>query len=203
MQELTRIRNERGWSQQKLSDVAKVNKATINQIERGRRSPNVETLEKLAAALGVELGDFFPKAQAPLPLKEGERGHFSFKEAREGLDKYCEHWEQLLAKNELDDRAMEEFFVTGDGWIPVMDVALRAELGQLRRTSGIEVSELLAKSEIAQANQRYLDVFSAVVEEIRGKYDQIPAEPAAIETNVVRLQEVRERLIGMQSKAVG
>ncbi len=84
-----------------------------------------------------------------------------------------------------------------------MDVALRAELGQLRRTSGIEVSELLAKSEIAQANQRYLDVFSAVVKEIRGKYDQIPAEPAAIETNVVRLQEVRERLIGMQSKAVG
>ncbi|MDP8952338.1 MAG: helix-turn-helix domain-containing protein [Actinomycetota bacterium] len=68
MQELTRIRNERGWSQQKLSDVAKVNKATINQIERGRRSPNVETLEKLAVALGVELGDFFPKAQAQLRL---------------------------------------------------------------------------------------------------------------------------------------
>jgi transcriptional regulator with XRE-family HTH domain len=68
MHELTRIRNERGWSQQKLSDLARVNKATINQIERGRRSPNVETLEKLAAALGVELGDFFPKAQAQLRL---------------------------------------------------------------------------------------------------------------------------------------
>lgn len=82
MQELTRIRNVRGWSQQKLSDVAKVNKATINQIERGRRSPNVETLEKLAAALGVEIGDLFPKAQVPLPLEDGERASKETAEAQ-------------------------------------------------------------------------------------------------------------------------
>ncbi len=70
MQDLTRIRNERGWSQQKLSDASGVNKATINQIERGRRSPNVETLEKLADALGVEMADFFPKEQASLPFDD-------------------------------------------------------------------------------------------------------------------------------------
>ena len=81
MQELTRIRNERGWSQQKLSDVAKVNKATINQIERGRRSPNVETLEKLATALGVELGDLFPKVQARLPLDAAGQPGTSYEEA--------------------------------------------------------------------------------------------------------------------------
>jgi len=73
MEELTRIRNERGWSQQRLADEAGINKATLNQIERGRRSPNVETLHKLAAALGVEVGDFFPKAQSPLPLEEQQR----------------------------------------------------------------------------------------------------------------------------------
>jgi len=70
MKELTRIREEHGLSQQRLADASGVNKATINQIERGRRSPNVETLEKLAAALGIETADLFPKAQAPLPLKE-------------------------------------------------------------------------------------------------------------------------------------
>ena len=69
MEELTRIRAERGWTQQRLADESGVNKATINQIERGRRSPNVETLEKLAVALGAEVADFFPKAQAPLPLQ--------------------------------------------------------------------------------------------------------------------------------------
>lgn len=66
MEELTRLRTDRGWSQQRLADVAEVDKATVNQIERGRRSPNVETLEKLAGALGVGVADFFPKAQAPL-----------------------------------------------------------------------------------------------------------------------------------------
>jgi transcriptional regulator with XRE-family HTH domain len=74
MRELTRIREERGLSQQGLADASGVNKATINQIERGRRSPNLETLEKLAGALAVEMGDLFPKAQAPLPLEESERG---------------------------------------------------------------------------------------------------------------------------------
>jgi transcriptional regulator with XRE-family HTH domain len=66
MKELTRRREERGLSQQGLADASGVNKATINQIERGRRSPNLETLEKLAAALDVEVADLFPKAQAPL-----------------------------------------------------------------------------------------------------------------------------------------
>ena len=66
MEELTRLRAEQGWTQQRLADESNVNKATINQIEKGRRSPNVETLEKLADALGVGVADFFPKAQAPL-----------------------------------------------------------------------------------------------------------------------------------------
>ena len=73
MRELTRIREERGLSQQGLANASGVNKATINQIERGRRSPNLETLEKLANALAVEMADFFPKAQAALPL-ESEYG---------------------------------------------------------------------------------------------------------------------------------
>ena len=73
MTELRRIREERALSQQGLADASGVNKATINQIERGRRSPNARTLEKLAAALNVEIGDFFPLAQAPLPDFEHER----------------------------------------------------------------------------------------------------------------------------------
>ena len=73
MRELTRIREERGLSQLALANLSGVNKATINQIERGRRSPNLETLEKLAGALAVELADFFPKAQAPLLDPNEER----------------------------------------------------------------------------------------------------------------------------------
>ena len=74
MRELTRIRQEQGLSQQRLADASGVNKATINQIERGRRSPNVDTLERLASALNAEIADFFPKAEAQLPLDFQENG---------------------------------------------------------------------------------------------------------------------------------
>lgn len=75
MEELKRLRTERGWSQQRLADESGVNKATINQVEQGKRTPGIHTLERLAAAMDVEIGDFFPKAQAPLPLEmDGGRG---------------------------------------------------------------------------------------------------------------------------------
>lgn len=83
MEELTRLRTDRGWSQQRLADEADVDKATVNQIERGRRSPNVETLEKLADALGVGVADFFPKAQAPLPFEDDQRREESLEEAKQ------------------------------------------------------------------------------------------------------------------------
>ena len=66
MQEVKRMRNERGLSQQALADLAGINKVTLIRIEHGTGNPNVETLEKLARALDVEVADFFPKAQAPL-----------------------------------------------------------------------------------------------------------------------------------------
>jgi transcriptional regulator with XRE-family HTH domain len=72
MEAVRRIRQERGLSQQRLADMADINKVTLIRIEHGTGNPNIETLEKLADALGVELADFFPKAQASLPFEEPE-----------------------------------------------------------------------------------------------------------------------------------
>jgi transcriptional regulator with XRE-family HTH domain len=103
MRELTRIREERGLTQQGLADASGVNKATINQIERGRRSPNLETLEKLATGLDVEMADFFPKAQAPLPMPldspvdeadtDEERDLRFLRAFRAFIDAYARRWE--------------------------------------------------------------------------------------------------------------
>jgi len=46
----------------KLAVAADMNPATLNRIEQGKANPNLKTLEKLAAAMGVEVADFFPKA---------------------------------------------------------------------------------------------------------------------------------------------
>jgi transcriptional regulator with XRE-family HTH domain len=73
LEELRHLREQRGWSQAKLAQESGVDRATINQVEGGRRSPTIATLQALAAALGAELGDFFPKGQAPLPLDTEQR----------------------------------------------------------------------------------------------------------------------------------
>jgi transcriptional regulator with XRE-family HTH domain len=108
MTELTRIRQERNLSQQGLADASGVNKATINQIERGRRSPNVETLEKITAALGVELGDLFPKGQASLLDFVSERRKSKLPETADLLLRFGEMllrtWEsELPARARADD----------------------------------------------------------------------------------------------------
>lgn len=60
------MRTALGWSQQRLADESGVNKATINQVEQGKRSPSIATLESLARAMGAEVADFFPRVQPDL-----------------------------------------------------------------------------------------------------------------------------------------
>jgi transcriptional regulator with XRE-family HTH domain len=71
MEQLKRLREERGLSQVKLAARADLNPATVNQIERGARNASPGTLRKLAEALGVSLVDLiegnYPKAPAPQP----------------------------------------------------------------------------------------------------------------------------------------
>jgi transcriptional regulator with XRE-family HTH domain len=72
-QEIRRVREERGLNQAQLAVVVGTGPAAISRIENGRQSPNTETLERIARALGVEAGDLFPKEQSRLPFEDGER----------------------------------------------------------------------------------------------------------------------------------
>lgn|SRR5215203_3026568 len=67
---LRELREGRGWTRVQLGVYAGVSTATVSLVESGQRTPNAETLVKLAHALGVEPGDFFmesasPKVEAP------------------------------------------------------------------------------------------------------------------------------------------
>lgn len=48
-------RTRLGWSQVELGERAGVTSRTIGRVERGTTSPTLETLRRLAVALGVEL----------------------------------------------------------------------------------------------------------------------------------------------------
>ena len=54
---LTRLRKAAGLSQEELSFRAAIHRTQISLIEGGRRMPRLDTLIKLAGALGVSLQD--------------------------------------------------------------------------------------------------------------------------------------------------
>jgi putative transcriptional regulator len=59
---LRELRDEKGLSQQALGDKAGVRQATISDLESGKaKGVEFQTLEKLAAALGVEPGELLER----------------------------------------------------------------------------------------------------------------------------------------------
>jgi transcriptional regulator with XRE-family HTH domain len=54
---LQKIRIKRGITQAELAETAGVTKPTISHIECGTHPPKLETMLKVARALGVELAD--------------------------------------------------------------------------------------------------------------------------------------------------
>ncbi|HEY7116553.1 MAG TPA: helix-turn-helix transcriptional regulator [Tepidisphaeraceae bacterium] len=57
-QKIKSLRERRGWSQEEAAQEAKLkSRQAWNNIESGRRIPRIDTLEKIAAALGVKARD--------------------------------------------------------------------------------------------------------------------------------------------------
>ncbi|HET7270272.1 MAG TPA: helix-turn-helix transcriptional regulator [Rubrobacter sp.] len=73
MLEVKRLRQAKEWNQTELAFHAGLAPSVISEIENGKRDPSARTLRKLAEALKVDVGDLFPKAQAPLPEFEDVR----------------------------------------------------------------------------------------------------------------------------------
>lgn len=55
-EQLLAARRRRGWSLRELAEASGLSLTTVHQIETGRTSPGLGTLQSLAAALGVPVG---------------------------------------------------------------------------------------------------------------------------------------------------
>ena len=51
------LRQQRGYSQQQLADIANVEQSTVRRIERVQRAPTLDLLISLSRALGLEVRD--------------------------------------------------------------------------------------------------------------------------------------------------
>lgn len=120
MERIRQLRNEKGLSQAKLAVMADMDPATLNRIEQGKANPNLKTIEKVAAALGVEVVDLFPKVQSPLPEAEQGRRESKLPEVAELL---LEFGEMLLLTwaAELPERAR----ANDDEWLANIAVMWR------------------------------------------------------------------------------
>lgn len=54
-----RHRLSKGLSQTELAKILNVDRTYINQIERGKKTPSLSLLERIAEVLGRNLKDFF------------------------------------------------------------------------------------------------------------------------------------------------
>ena len=53
------LRKEKGLSQEKLANLAEIDRTYLPTIEKGERNVSIEVIEKLAIALDVKIKDLF------------------------------------------------------------------------------------------------------------------------------------------------
>ena len=72
---LRQLRTERSLSVRTLATRAGFSPSFVSQVELNQASPSIASLERLAAALGVTLGDFFrePAGSGPAITRSGKR----------------------------------------------------------------------------------------------------------------------------------
>jgi transcriptional regulator with XRE-family HTH domain len=59
------LRESRRWSQEELAEAAGLSRDAISRIERGDREPRLATLEAIACAAGLEVGQLLGSGKKP------------------------------------------------------------------------------------------------------------------------------------------
>lgn len=58
--QITKIRKERGLTQEKLAELASIDYSYLNLIENGKRNPSINVITKIARALKTPLNELVP-----------------------------------------------------------------------------------------------------------------------------------------------
>jgi transcriptional regulator with XRE-family HTH domain len=84
---LIQLRAQRGWSQEELGARAGLTYKFIGEVERGQKSPSLDSLGRLAKGLGIDIGDLVgaPTGKEPYP-QLGSDPLVAVREARDSLD---------------------------------------------------------------------------------------------------------------------
>ena len=61
-QNIRRLREAKGWSQEDYADRAGIHRTYVSEIERGKRNPTISVVARLAAPLDVAAGKLLDDA---------------------------------------------------------------------------------------------------------------------------------------------
>ena len=62
------LRKEKGWSQEELGEKADLHHTYVGAVERGEKNASLDTLDKIADALGIEMVDLFTLTKGKLDV---------------------------------------------------------------------------------------------------------------------------------------
>lgn len=73
LEEITRLRLERNWSEYDLSKHAGLSQSTISTWYRKKQIPTIQTLNKLCDGFGITLSQFFAEGKDAISLTPEQR----------------------------------------------------------------------------------------------------------------------------------
>lgn len=73
LQEITRLRLKRGWTEYELSKNANVSQSTISSWYSKGQMPSIPSLDKICKGFGITLSQFFAEGEEPRSLTPDQR----------------------------------------------------------------------------------------------------------------------------------
>jgi transcriptional regulator with XRE-family HTH domain len=73
LERIAQLRDERNWSNYKLSQASGVSQTTLRNMFTRNTLPGIATLEAICAGFGMTLGQFFADGDEPVPLNNEQR----------------------------------------------------------------------------------------------------------------------------------
>jgi transcriptional regulator with XRE-family HTH domain len=143
------LRKAGGLSQDKLADRAGLDRTHISLIERGQRSVRLETIQKLAEALGVEPADLL-KSPAPVVTRRA----LSDREELDRLMPFLQEYQALATKHGIND-------VFQDNGGKLLQTLILLDLQKLPRREGNDATDAQGNEyELKTMNVRLTRSFS-------------------------------------------
>lgn len=136
---IKRIRKERGITQKRLGELCGIAEPNIRKYENGKQNPKLETVEKIASALGVTAFDLMGIEYFDLKNPDAGRQYAEY----DGFQKYLQSM-GFSIKEKQDNEDSCSYAISGNG----LDLTLsNEEYSQLQASSGDLIFSYLWKKQ--------------------------------------------------------